>query len=88
MLVYAQVALQLLQSTALFLGVSFFVLFAVSKVETKGLKVFGTVIAVMIWILTASLVGFGIYASVKNAQAMKNLESQQQLEMPAFPEAQ
>jgi hypothetical protein len=44
----------------MFLMVSFFVLFAVSKVDTLGLKKFGKVISVLLWICSALVLSAGI----------------------------
>ena len=45
---------------SMFLMVSFFVLFAARKAETEGLKKFGKVIAVFLWICAAVVLSFGI----------------------------
>jgi len=42
------------------LMVSFFVLFAIGKVKADGLKKFGRVIAVLLWICSAVVLSFGI----------------------------
>lgn len=39
--------------TVLLLAVSFFVLFVVRKTETQGLKLFGYIIAILLWICVA-----------------------------------
>ena len=44
-----------------FLTVSFFVLYAVQKAETKGLKQFGRIIAVLLWISAAAVLSMGIF---------------------------
>ncbi|MFA5779404.1 MAG: hypothetical protein WC947_04650 [Elusimicrobiota bacterium] len=44
-----------------FLTVSFFVLFAVQKTEKQGLKQFGRVIAVLLWISAAAVLSMGIF---------------------------
>jgi len=43
-----------------FLTVSFFVLFAVQKTETRGLKQFGRLIAALLWISAAAVLSMGI----------------------------
>lgn len=44
-----------------FLTVSFFVLFAVQKTETQGLKQFGRIVAVLLWISSAAVLSMGIF---------------------------
>jgi hypothetical protein len=46
----------------LLLTVSFFVLFAIRKAETGGLKVFGYVIAALLWVCATLAFSAGIYA--------------------------
>ncbi|MFA5145720.1 MAG: hypothetical protein WC723_06985 [Candidatus Omnitrophota bacterium] len=46
----------------LFLTISFFVLFAVRKLESPPLKAFGYVLAVLLWISSALVLGTGVYA--------------------------
>ncbi|MDO8734658.1 MAG: hypothetical protein Q7K21_05830, partial [Elusimicrobiota bacterium] len=41
--------------------VSFFVLFAVQKTESQGLKQFGRLIAVLLWISAAAVLSMGIF---------------------------
>jgi hypothetical protein len=43
------------------LTISFFVLFALRKVETQGLKAFGQVIAVLLWIGALLIFSLGVY---------------------------
>ncbi len=43
------------------LTVSFFVLFAIRKVETRNLKTFGLVVAVLLWICAAIVFFAGVY---------------------------
>jgi len=45
----------------LLLVVSFFVLFTLRKIETQGLKVFGYIIAVLLWVGVALVLSLGIY---------------------------
>ena len=47
--------------TTILLTISFFVLFALRKVEQQGLKAFGYVIAVLLWISAALIFGAGLY---------------------------
>ena len=46
---------------SVFLTISFFVLFAARKVETQGLKAFGSVVAAVLWLAIAVLFSAGIY---------------------------
>lgn len=55
----------------IFLTVSFFVLFAIRKVDTQGLKVFGIVICVLLWISTVLALSSGIYSLAKGYPMMK-----------------
>jgi len=45
----------------LLLTVSFFVLFALRKIETQGLKAFGYVIAALLWVSVSLVLTMGIY---------------------------
>lgn len=47
--------------TALLLTVSFFVLFAIRKIQEQGLKAFGYVIAALLWIGAALVFSVGVY---------------------------
>lgn len=47
--------------TALLLTVSFFVLFAIRKIESQGLKAFGYVISAILWICAVFVFSVGIY---------------------------
>ena len=49
--------------------VSFFVLFAAEKVSGKGLKTFGWVLAVLLWIYAAGIVLMGTYAVTSVGQS-------------------
>jgi len=53
------------------LTVSFFVLFALRKVDAQGLKVFGLVIAVLLWISAALVFGKGMYGRPGMMDKMK-----------------
>jgi len=57
--------------TAIFLTISFFVLLAASKVEVKGLKVFGYSIAVLLWISAALALTMGISGNCPMMKCMK-----------------
>lgn len=46
---------------SVFLTVSYFVLFANSKVEAGGLKTFGKVVAVLLWIAAGLILSTGLY---------------------------
>src|SRR3989339_1733509 len=46
---------------SMLLMVSFFVLFAAAKTEMQGLKSFGRVIAILLWISAAVVLSIGIY---------------------------
>ena len=47
--------------TTLLLTVSFFVLFALRKLETQGLKAFGYVIASLLWVCALLVFSVGVY---------------------------
>ena len=47
--------------TTLLLTVSFFVLFALRKLETQGLKAFGYVIASLLWVCALLVFSCGVY---------------------------
>lgn len=49
--------------TAILLTISFFVLFAVRKTDSKNLKSFGYAIAVLLWISAALVFFGGLYVS-------------------------
>ena len=48
----------------MFLAISFFVLLGADKTECANLKKFGKVVAVMLWICAAILLGIGIYVLI------------------------
>ncbi|MGB2662099.1 MAG: hypothetical protein WBB86_01060 [Candidatus Omnitrophota bacterium] len=50
--------------------VSFFVLFAAERVGSKGLKTFGWVLAVLLWIYAAGIVSMGTYAVMSGGQSL------------------
>ncbi|MFH1339297.1 MAG: hypothetical protein ABIH40_05600 [Candidatus Omnitrophota bacterium] len=56
------------------LAVSFFVLFAVSKTDSRALKKFGVTIAVLFWILTGLLLILSVYFGISGKSAICPLE--------------
>jgi len=56
--------------TAVLLTISFFVLFALRKIETEGLKAFGYIIATLLWIGAALVLSVGLYAVASGRQPM------------------
>ncbi|MDD5686720.1 MAG: hypothetical protein PHE88_02665 [Elusimicrobia bacterium] len=52
--------------SVMMLVASFFVLFAVGKTESKGLKMYGRIIAVLLWIAVAICISAGIFVCCKN----------------------
>ncbi len=59
----------IVQATLL-LTVSFFVLFAIRKIEARGLKVFGYVITALLWLAALLLFSAGIYKVTTGRPAM------------------
>ncbi|MCU0651804.1 MAG: hypothetical protein MUC39_02550 [Candidatus Omnitrophica bacterium] len=57
---------------AIFLAISFFVMLAANKADAKGLKTFGIVIAVMLWLSAAFVLTAGITGRCPMMKAMKN----------------
>jgi len=57
---------------AIFLAISFFVMLAANKADAKGLKVFGIVIAVMLWISAAFVLTSAATGRCPMMKAMKN----------------
>ena len=47
--------------TAVLLTISFFVLFAIRKIESLGLKAFGYVVAALLWVAALLVLSAGIY---------------------------
>lgn len=66
--------------TTVFLTVSFFVLFTARKTETKCLKIFGYVIAVLLWISAALVLSGGIYSILTSKHPM--MQQKMQGKMP------
>ena len=54
----------------MFVTISFFVLFVLRKVEQQGLKAFGYVIAVLLWIAAALIFGAGVYTMTTGQHPM------------------
>ena len=57
--------------TTVLLTISFFVLFTLRKIETEGLKAFGYVIVVFLWIAAALVFSAGIYTVATGRHPMK-----------------
>lgn len=47
--------------TTILLTISFFVLFAIRKVDSEGLKSFGRVIVLLLWVSATVIFGAGLY---------------------------
>jgi hypothetical protein len=47
------------------LTISFFVLFVIRKIETQGLKIFGYVIAALLWVSALVIFSSGVYTMSK-----------------------
>ena len=56
--------------TALLLTVSFFVLFTIRKIEAYGLRVFGYVVAAILWIAALLVFSAGVYTVYTGRNAM------------------
>ncbi len=57
--------------TAVLLTISFFVLFTLHTIKAKGLKVFGYVVTVLLWIAAALVLSAGIYTVSTGRHPMK-----------------
>jgi hypothetical protein len=57
--------------TAVLLTISFFVLFAMRKIETQGLKAFGYVVAALLWLATLVVFSAGVYTISTGRMPMK-----------------
>ncbi len=55
---------------AVLLTISFFVLFAMRKIETQGLKAFGYVVAALLWLAAALVFSAGAYTLSTGRPAM------------------
>lgn len=56
------------------LAVSFFVLFAVFKTDSRARKKFGVTVAVLLWILAASLLILSVYLGICGKSAICPLD--------------
>jgi len=61
---------------SLLLTVSFFVLFTISKEKSEGLKAFGYIVAVLLWVATAIVVSAGIYMIITGKHPMMQMMQQ------------
>lgn len=59
-----------LTPAVLLLAISFFVLFAVSKTDSRTLKKFGATIAVLLWILAGLLLILSVYFGISGKSAI------------------
>ncbi len=74
--------------TTLLLTVSFFVLFALRKIETNGLKTFGYAIVVLLWISSALVLSAGIYSISTGHHPLMSLMHGAKGQMPCIMEKQ
>jgi len=70
--------------TTLLLALSFFVLFTNRKVENEGLKTFGYVIAVLLWIAAALVFSAGIYILATGQHPMAQMMQQMMQQSPTM----
>lgn len=71
----------------LLLAVSFFVLAVLRKIEAQGLKAFGYVVAVLLWIAAALIFSSGLYmAATGRACPMMKMMEHDQVQTPMMPE--
>ena len=61
---------------SMLLTVSFFVLFAVRKVETKALKTFGYVVAALLWAAATVVFLVGLYVVITGKHPMMEMMRQ------------
>ena len=64
--------------TTLLLTVSFFVLFTMRKLDAPGLKIFGYVLAVLLWIAAAIVFSAGLYMMATGQHPMMQMMQQMQ----------
>ncbi len=57
----------------IFLTISFFVLFALSKVNSKNLRNFGITIAILLWVSASLVLSVGIYTLVTGKHPMMRM---------------
>ena len=60
----------------LLLTLSFFVLFAIRKLDTQGLKAFGYVVAALLWLAAALAFSTGIYTMATGRHPMMSMMEQ------------
>lgn len=68
--IFRVLSLMLVVPTTMILTVSFFVLFATRFVTEKPLKLFGVLIAILLWISAATVFGVGVYIHSAAPKAM------------------
>ncbi|MCG2713781.1 MAG: hypothetical protein L6308_02910 [Candidatus Omnitrophica bacterium] len=51
---------------SLLMVLSFFVLLSIGKAQTKGLKIFGLVVATLLWLAVATIILGGVYGLAKS----------------------
>jgi len=81
---YIQAALSILIPLAVILCVTFFVLFALAKVEIKSLKILGNVVVILLLVLATLITGTGIYATINSFRTMNKIKAQS-IEIPTVP---
>ena len=59
--IFRMIGMMSIVPTTILLTVSFFVLFAAGKADGKGLKNFGLVVAILLWICAALVLSSGFY---------------------------
>jgi hypothetical protein len=57
------------------LAVSFFVMFAASKTDSKALKTFGTTIAVLLWIIAGLMLILSLYIGISGKSGIFPFEA-------------
>ncbi|MGD0337039.1 MAG: hypothetical protein ABSB18_08105 [Candidatus Omnitrophota bacterium] len=72
-------------SVTMFLTASFFVLFAARKTDAQGLKTFGYIVAVLLWISAALSLFTTISAYSARQQMMQMKRGTMQGQMPQAP---
>ena len=66
---------------SMLLTVSFFVLFAVRKVETKTLKTFGHVVAALLWVAATVVFLIGLYVVITGKHPLMQMKGQMMHQM-------
>jgi len=59
--------------TAILLTISLFVLLALRKVESEGLRAFGFVVAALLWVSAAIIFGAGVYTMATGRHPVMNM---------------